>query len=124
MPTGLFKTPDQSAQVEYDGVSIPIPRSTYEKNGYKPDFDKLPLEDEYKAAQEKLRNAPRALKAIHPLGLTAICRITPEKQLSKVLRFGDVLTNFVRLIGFAGISQQMLKLGSTSQIQADQRISR
>ena len=33
MPTGLFKTPDQSAQVEYDGVSIPIPRSTYEKNG-------------------------------------------------------------------------------------------
>ena len=34
-------------------------RSTYEKNGYKPDFDKLPLEDEYKAAQEKLRNAPR-----------------------------------------------------------------
>jgi hypothetical protein len=49
----------QSAQVEYDGVSIPIPRSTYEKNGYKPDFDKLPLEDEYKAAQEKLRNAPR-----------------------------------------------------------------
>ncbi len=22
MPTGLFKTPDQSAQVEYDGVSI------------------------------------------------------------------------------------------------------
>ena len=57
MPTGLFKTPDQSAQVEYDGVSIP--RSTYEKNGYKADFDKLPLEDEYKAAQEKLRNAPR-----------------------------------------------------------------
>ena len=37
----------------------PIPRSTYEKNGYKPDFDKLPLEDEYKAAREKLRNAPR-----------------------------------------------------------------
>ena len=53
MPTGLFKTPDQSVQVEYDGVSIPIPRSTYEKNGYKPDFDKLPLEDEYKAAREK-----------------------------------------------------------------------
>ena len=49
MPTGLFKTPDQSVQVEYDGISIPIPRSTYEKNGYKPDFDKLPLEDEYKA---------------------------------------------------------------------------
>jgi hypothetical protein len=48
MPTGLFRTTDQSAHVEYDGVSIPIPRSTYEKKGYKPDFDKLPLEDEYK----------------------------------------------------------------------------
>jgi hypothetical protein len=36
-----------------------LARSTYEKNGYKPDFDKLPLEDEYKAAREKLRNAPR-----------------------------------------------------------------
>jgi len=46
MPTGLFRTTDQSAHVEYDGVSIPIPRSTYEKKGYKPDFDKLPLEDE------------------------------------------------------------------------------
>ena len=56
MPTGLFRTPDQSAQVEYDGVSIPITRSTYENNGYKPDFDKLPPEV---AAQEKLRNAPR-----------------------------------------------------------------
>ena len=54
-----LRTTDQSAQVEYDGVSIPIPRSTYEKNGYKPDFDELPLEDDYKAAQEKLRNAPR-----------------------------------------------------------------
>ena len=59
MPTGLFKTSDQSVQVDYDGVSIPIPRSTYEKNGYKPDFDKLPLEAEYRAAKEKLGNVPR-----------------------------------------------------------------
>jgi hypothetical protein len=55
MPSGLFKTTDQSVQVEYDKVLIPIPQSTYEKNGYKPDFDKLPLEDEYRATQEKLR---------------------------------------------------------------------
>ena len=59
MPTGLFKTSDQSVQVDYDGISIPIPRSTYEKNGYKPDFDNLPLEAEYMAAKEKLRNVPR-----------------------------------------------------------------
>jgi hypothetical protein len=61
MPTGLYKTTDQSVQVEYDGVSIPIPRSTYEKNGYKPGLDKLPLEDEYRATQERLRQ--EALKA-------------------------------------------------------------
>lgn len=47
MPTGLFRTTDQSVQVDYDGVSIPIPGSKYEKAGYKPDFDKLPFEDEY-----------------------------------------------------------------------------
>jgi hypothetical protein len=56
MPTGLFKT---SVQVDYDGVSIPIPRSIYENNRYKPDFDKLPLEAEYRAAKEKLGNVPR-----------------------------------------------------------------
>jgi hypothetical protein len=60
MPTGLFRTADQSVQVEYDKVSIPIPRSRYVENGYKPDFDKLPLEDEYRAAQEKLDNAKRS----------------------------------------------------------------
>src|SRR5712675_142304 len=59
MPTGLFKTSDQSVQVDYDGVSIPIPRSTYENNGYKPDFDDLPLEAENRAAKEKLGNVPR-----------------------------------------------------------------
>src|ERR1700675_4220459 len=59
MPTGLFKALDHSVQVDYDGVSIPIPRSTYEKNGYKPDFDSLPPEAEYRAAKEKLGNVPR-----------------------------------------------------------------
>ena len=59
MPTGLFKTSDQSVQVDYDAVSIPIPRSTYENNGYKPDFENLPLEAEYMAAKEELRNVPR-----------------------------------------------------------------
>jgi hypothetical protein len=58
MPTGLFITSDQSVQVDYDGVSIPIPRSTYENNGYKPDFGNLPLEAEYRAAKEKSDNVP------------------------------------------------------------------
>ena len=60
MPTGSFRATDQSVQVEYDKVSIPIPRSTYEKNGYKPDFDKLPSEAEYWAAEQKKEDrAPR-----------------------------------------------------------------
>ena len=59
MPTGLFITSDQSVQVDYDGVSIPIPRTTYENNGYKPDFDNLALEAEYRAAKDKLGNVPR-----------------------------------------------------------------
>ena len=57
MPTG--RPTDRSVQVEYDKVSISIPRSTYEKNGYKPEFDRLPVENEYGAAQEKLGNAKR-----------------------------------------------------------------
>ncbi|HEU4805649.1 MAG TPA: hypothetical protein VFS91_07560 [Nitrobacter sp.] len=43
-------------QVDYDGSNIPISRSKYEANGYKPDFDKLPLEAEYWASQEELKN--------------------------------------------------------------------
>jgi hypothetical protein len=35
------------AQVDYDGINIPIPRSKYDENGYKPDFDDLPLEADY-----------------------------------------------------------------------------
>ena len=53
--TGLFRTADGSVQVEYDGIDIPIPRSKYEENVYKPDFDKLPLEADYWAAQEEAR---------------------------------------------------------------------
>ena len=40
--------------------NIPIPRSKYEENGYKPDFDKLPSDAEYLAAQKKKEDdAPR-----------------------------------------------------------------
>lgn len=55
MATGLFRTADGSVQVDYDGIPIPIPRSKYEENGYRPDFNKLPLEAEYWAAQEEAR---------------------------------------------------------------------
>ena len=44
MPTGLFRTNDGEVRVDYDGTSIPIPRSKYEENGYQPDFNALPSE--------------------------------------------------------------------------------
>jgi hypothetical protein len=61
MPIGLFRSEDGWAQVDYGtGATIPIPRSRYEANGYKPDFDKLPSEAEYRAAEEKKDDdAPR-----------------------------------------------------------------
>jgi hypothetical protein len=55
MATGMFRTGDDWAQVDYDGSNIPVPRSKYVKNGFKPDFDKLPLEAEYWTAQEKAK---------------------------------------------------------------------
>ena len=47
MPTGIFRSEDGWAQVDYGT------RSRYEANGYKPDFDKLPSEAEYRAAEDK-----------------------------------------------------------------------
>jgi hypothetical protein len=52
---GLYRTSEGWVQVDYDGSTIPITRSKYEGNGYQPEFDQLPLEDDYWAAQEKAR---------------------------------------------------------------------
>jgi len=43
--------------LHYDGSNIPIPRSKYEENGYKPDFDELQLQADYWAAQEKEKSS-------------------------------------------------------------------
>jgi hypothetical protein len=55
MEKGLFRTTDGEVQVDYDGVSIPIPREKYEENGYQPAFDNLPSEVDYLAAEEKAK---------------------------------------------------------------------
>jgi hypothetical protein len=49
-------------QVDYGtGTTIPVPRPKYEANGYKPDFNKLPSEAEYDAAEKKKEDdAPRS----------------------------------------------------------------
>jgi hypothetical protein len=52
---GMFRTEGGWVQVDYDGSNIPITRSRYEENGYKPDFNTLPLEADYWVAQEKAR---------------------------------------------------------------------
>jgi hypothetical protein len=54
MPVGMFRSEEGWVQVDYGtGGSIPITRSKYEENKYKPDFDKLPSEAEYWAAEKK-----------------------------------------------------------------------
>lgn len=55
MPSGMYRNTDGFAQVDYDGSSIPVSRAKYEKNAYKPDFDKLPQEAEYLASQEEAK---------------------------------------------------------------------
>jgi hypothetical protein len=53
MPVGLFRGEEGWVQVDYGtGTTIPVPRSKYEANGYKPDFDKLPSEAEYWATEK------------------------------------------------------------------------
>jgi hypothetical protein len=54
MPVGLFRSDGGWVQVDYGtGTTIPVTRLKYEANGYKPDFDKLPSEAEYLAAENK-----------------------------------------------------------------------
>ena len=62
MPVGLFRGEEGWVQVDYGtGTTIPVPRSKYEANGYKPDFDKLPSEAEYRAAENKKYDDATAL---------------------------------------------------------------
>jgi hypothetical protein len=59
MPVGLFRGEEGWVQVDYGtGTTIPVPRSKYEANGYKPDFDKLPSEAEYWAKKEDDAKGP------------------------------------------------------------------
>ena len=59
MPIGMFRSEEGWVQVDYGTGNIPIPRSKYEENKYKPDFDKLPSEAEYLAAEKKRKMMPR-----------------------------------------------------------------
>jgi hypothetical protein len=62
MPVGMFRSEEGWVQVDYGTGNIPIPRSKYEENKYKPDFDKLPSEAEYLAAEKIEDGAPKGPK--------------------------------------------------------------
>ena len=51
MAIGMFRSSEGWVQVNYGTSNFPIPREKYEQKGYKPDFDKLPTQAEYQAAQ-------------------------------------------------------------------------
>jgi hypothetical protein len=60
MPTGMFRSDDGWAKVDYGtGTTFPIPRSRYEANGYKPDFEKSPVGSDYRAAEDKKEDDAR-----------------------------------------------------------------
>jgi hypothetical protein len=82
MPVGLYRGEEGWVQVDYrTGATIPIPRSKYEANGYKPDFDKLPLEAEYWAAEKKEgRRCQEALKAKNVPHDSGAMRVTATKR--------------------------------------------
>ena len=56
MATGMYRRSDGFAQVDYDGIVFLVSRAKYEENGYKPDFDKLPLEAEYLTSREEAKS--------------------------------------------------------------------
>jgi hypothetical protein len=64
MPVGMFRSDEGWVQVDYGTGNIPIPRSKYEENRYKPDFDKLPSESEYWAAEKKKDRAAILVSAL------------------------------------------------------------
>jgi hypothetical protein len=60
MAKGLFRTSDGWAQAYHDSSTIPVARAKYEEHSYKPDFDSLPLEADFWAAQEEAGSNCRA----------------------------------------------------------------
>jgi hypothetical protein len=49
MANGLYRRDDGWVRVEYEKHATAIPRSTYEAQGYRPEYVKLPSETEYRA---------------------------------------------------------------------------
>lgn len=56
MATGMYRTDDGWVQVNYGAHAAPVPKATYEENGYSPPYDKLPTESAYKEAEKKVNN--------------------------------------------------------------------
>ena len=50
MARGLYRRDDGWVRVEYEKHATAIPRSTYEAQGYQPEYLKLPSETEYRTA--------------------------------------------------------------------------
>jgi hypothetical protein len=63
MATGIFRTPHDWAEVDFGLETMAITRRDYEAGRYQPPFDELPLEADYRAAQNKVATArpPRNL---------------------------------------------------------------
>jgi hypothetical protein len=52
MAKGLYKDAQQWVMVDYGSHRAPVQRATYEANGYKPPYQDLPTEDQYRATEK------------------------------------------------------------------------
>ena len=84
MPVGMFRSEEGWVQVDYGtGGSIPITRSKYEENKYKPDFDKLPSEAEYWADADAILKAEERFMELTGTGFTAAVRTASGEAVVK-----------------------------------------
>lgn len=74
MATGIFRTPNDWAEVDFGVETMAITRRDYDAGRHQPPFDELPLEADFRAAQKKMAMArppkrprliPRSRKSSH-----------------------------------------------------------
>ena len=80
MPVGMFRSDEGWVQVDYGTGNIPIPRSKYEENKYKPDFEKLPSEAEYWAAEKKKEDDAKPFLSCSMRRMRKVIREPLEKK--------------------------------------------
>ena len=68
MAKGVYRMPDGRVVVDYSWRRVPISPAQYRANGYRPAYDKLPLEPPEGAKRDRKRQASAAASAMPAYG--------------------------------------------------------